>query len=134
MFLAPARSALDVVKVQFTGKLTYNNKGELYIDGAGDPEYFGQPSPAIDEAWMDLIGRMILVFLPFFFESCITWDFQPSTLKSMQKKRLHLEGHTAILKMGSNLCIPFSSPHVCDGKITKPNCLAQMCFTVSTVW
>ena len=67
MFLAPARSALDVVKVQFTGKLTYNNKGELYIDGAGDPEYFGQPSPAIDEAWMDLIGRMILVFLPFFF-------------------------------------------------------------------
>jgi hypothetical protein len=48
--------AVNLIDVPFSGTLRY--KGEhLYIDlGSNGVRYFGQPSPAIDQAWAELIG------------------------------------------------------------------------------
>jgi hypothetical protein len=53
-----ARSAIQVKEVRFSGSLKYTDQGRLYVDYPSDePRYFGEPSPAIDKAWQNLIGR-----------------------------------------------------------------------------
>jgi hypothetical protein len=55
----PSRSAIDIVKLQFGGTLSYTETGHLYIDlGEDGIKYFGLPSPEVDKAWDDLIGGM----------------------------------------------------------------------------
>lgn len=47
---------VKVVPTQFTGTLKYKGK-HLYIDlGPDGVQYFGQPSPQIDEAWDKLLN------------------------------------------------------------------------------
>lgn len=47
-------------EVRFSGSLKYTDEGRLYIDyGTDEPRYFGEPSPEIDQAWQDLIGRKL---------------------------------------------------------------------------
>jgi hypothetical protein len=56
--IEPARSAIEVNEVRFSGSLRYTDKGHIYVDyPPNEPKYFGEPSPEIDKAWQDLIGR-----------------------------------------------------------------------------
>jgi hypothetical protein len=56
-----AFEALDQIQVRFNGDLRYTEAGEIYVDyGDTDVRYFGKPSPAIDQAWLELIGGKFL--------------------------------------------------------------------------
>jgi hypothetical protein len=52
----PLKSLIEVKKVVFGGTLRYTDSGHLYMDkGPENVEYFGPPSPEIDQAWKNLI-------------------------------------------------------------------------------
>jgi len=54
--LVPARQAISVKKVKFTGGLYFDYNGTLHISSNPDePTYIGPPSKEIDDAWEALI-------------------------------------------------------------------------------
>lgn len=55
-FLVPAREAISIKKVSFTGGLYYDSNGTLHISSnPEEPTYIGPPSDALDDAWEALI-------------------------------------------------------------------------------
>ncbi|EPE33090.1 hypothetical protein GLAREA_06102 [Glarea lozoyensis ATCC 20868] len=65
--IAPARSVLGIKRdVIYTSALRYNDtSGEIYRDfDPAAPQYAGDPSPAIDEAWGKLLSGQYLVVPP----------------------------------------------------------------------
>jgi hypothetical protein len=53
--LVPARQAISIKKVKFTGGLYYDN-GTLHMSSnPEEPTYVGPPSEEIDDAWEALI-------------------------------------------------------------------------------
>jgi hypothetical protein len=55
-FLVPARQAISVKKVKFTGGLYFDYNGTLHISSnPEEPTYIGPPSKEIDDAWEALI-------------------------------------------------------------------------------
>ena len=56
VFLVPARQAISVKKVMFTGGLYYDYNGALHAtSNPEEPTYVGPPGDEIDEAWEALI-------------------------------------------------------------------------------
>jgi hypothetical protein len=55
-FLAPAREAISIKKVKFTGGLYFDYNGTLHsTSNPEEPRYVGPPSEDMDNAWEALI-------------------------------------------------------------------------------
>lgn len=55
MTIGPAKSAIQPVQVRFTGGLYYDERGKPYRQiPEGFPQYVGEPTPEIDQAWAKL--------------------------------------------------------------------------------
>jgi hypothetical protein len=62
--LTAPKGAIDIKTVAFTGDLKYNaTDGTLYWEvDPGTPQYAGEPSPEIDQNWVELLAGQYLVF------------------------------------------------------------------------
>ncbi|KAH8821797.1 hypothetical protein F5884DRAFT_769083 [Xylogone sp. PMI_703] len=59
--LEPMKSAIEIVNRRFTGSLKYDENGTLYRDtDPTEPQYVGEPGPAIDKAWHDLLDGLYI--------------------------------------------------------------------------
>ncbi|RDW72831.1 hypothetical protein BP6252_06738 [Coleophoma cylindrospora] len=50
----PAKSALRIKQVRFTGSPGFTENGTFYVPNSGPVQYVGLPTPEIDEAWHEL--------------------------------------------------------------------------------
>ena len=54
--LEPAKVAIEVHKIRFTGEMKFHENGTIYRDyPPGAPQYAGPPSAAINAAWDNLL-------------------------------------------------------------------------------
>ena len=53
-FIVPAKAALRMKQVRFTGSPAFTDDGTFYVPNPGPVQYVGLPSPEIDEAWHQL--------------------------------------------------------------------------------
>jgi hypothetical protein len=55
-FVGPAKSALRMKQVTFTGGPSFRANGSIFIPNPDTVKYVGTPTPEIDEAWELLTG------------------------------------------------------------------------------
>ena len=52
--IGPAKLALRMKQVRFTGSPAFTDNGSFYVPNSGPVQYVGAPTPEIDEAWHQL--------------------------------------------------------------------------------